>query len=516
MTERFLFGFEINEIQDLIFETGKLKEIIGGSVFVEQACKDYFRETVGEENYKQENQVITAAGKVQYIFDDIGTCQFVVKNFFKRLSEEMPGINFNQAIIKIGENLRPSDIENLERRLETQRNISTHQHQLALMISERSRRTGSPAIEKRTIGSDIDFLDQKQQTKQDLSKKKLQLFEPYLENAQEAERLFPQEIDDIRKGEDNEWIAVVHADGNGLGKLIQDISAEAEQKVPDKYQSLTASFSKYLDQSTKKAARGAYQTVIEPLFKTKSSPRSIPLSPVLLGGDDLTMIIRADLALHFVHEFLELFEHHTKQAFDKLRTTYGLNSIPNGLTACAGIAYIKYNYPFHFGVNLANDLCKYAKNRTKALPGDHKQPLSCLAFQKVQSSEIGNFEKDIMERELKVSGDNEAALQFNNGPYFLSDVDSYPNLDEFRRQLILAQQDGAPISGLREWLSALYHNPAQAKQLMKRIERLNPHLVFGLGRDQPWTERTYQKIGSGEIIKEKVTHIYDLLALAKL
>lgn len=35
MIERFLFGFEINEIQDLIFEIGKFKEIIGGSVFVE-------------------------------------------------------------------------------------------------------------------------------------------------------------------------------------------------------------------------------------------------------------------------------------------------------------------------------------------------------------------------------------------------------------------------------------------------------------------------------------------------
>lgn len=513
---RYLYGASINEIQPLIFETGKLKEIIGASVFVELACRESFIELLGGDSYNSANLVITAAGKIQYIFDDKESCQSVVKEYFKKLSEQMPGINFCQAVVEIGETLKPADIAELEKKLGTQRNKSSHQHQLALMVSERSRRAGSPAVERPKDGGDTDFLDQKQRTKQVLSKKKMQLFAPYLADAQNSEYPFPQEIDDIRKGKDNEWIAVVHADGNGLGKLIQEISKEVEQKAPERYQSLTATFSQYLDRSTKKAAREAYQSVVEPLFEAEKPPEAIPLSPVLLGGDDLTLIIRADLALDFAHEFLKSFEFQTKQAFGKLRSNYGITSIPNGLTACAGIAYIKYNYPFHFGVSLADDLCKYAKNRTKGLPGDHKHPLSCLAFHKVQSSYIGNFEKDIMERELKVPNDNGVPLQFNYGPYFISRADGYTTVDDFRKQLNLAQQDGAPVSGLREWLSTLHQNPAQAEQLMKRIERLNPNMVFGLGLDQPWKERTYRKLGTKELEKEKVTHIYDLLALANL
>lgn len=512
---RYLYGANINEIQPLIFETGKLKEIIGSSVFVERACRESFIELLGEDSYSSANLVITAAGKIQYIFDDKESCQLVVKEYFKKLSEEMPGINFCQAVVEIGEILKPADIAELENRLGAQRNKGSHQHQLALMVSERSRRAGSPAVERRKDGGNTDFLDQKQRTKQDLSKKKMQLFDPYLADAQNSEYPFPQEIDDIRKGEDNEWIAVVHADGNGLGKLIQEISKEVEQKAPEQYQSLTATFSQYLDRSTKKAARGAYQTIVEPLFKAGNSLKAIPLSPVLLGGDDLTLIIRADLAIDFVHEFLKNFELHTKQAFSKLRNSYGLTSIPNGLTACAGIAYIKYNYPFHFGVSLADDLCKYAKNRTKGLPVDNQQPPSCLAFHKVQSSYIGNFEKDIMERELRAA-DNGAVLQFNYGPYFVSDVDGYATVENLKSWLHLVQQDGAPISGLREWLSTLHQSPAQAEQLMKRIERLNPKMVFGLGLDQLWTERAYRMLGTKEMKTEKVTHIYDLLALANL
>jgi hypothetical protein len=62
----------------------------------------------------------------------------------------------------------------------------------------------------------------------------------------------------------------------------------------------------------------------------------------------------------------------------------------------------------------------------------------------------------------------------------------------------------------------LHENPAYAQQLMKRIERLNPRMVYGLGLQQPWLERTYQKPGTEELENEKVTHIYDVLTLANL
>ena len=90
-----------------------------------------------------------------------------------------------------------------------------------------------------------------------------------------------------------------------------------------------------------------------------------PIRPVILGGDDLTVIIRADLALDFTVEFLNAFERQTKEQFEFLAKYYQVEGFENGITACAGIAYIKEKYPFHYGVHLADLLTGKAKKFSK-------------------------------------------------------------------------------------------------------------------------------------------------------
>ena len=69
--------------------------------------------------------------------------------------------------------------------------------------------------------------------------------------------------------------------------------------------------------------------------------------PVLLGGDDLTIIIRGELAVGFTEVFLKGFALFTKNNFAPLAEKYNLPQIKDGLSSCAGIAFIKPNYPFH-------------------------------------------------------------------------------------------------------------------------------------------------------------------------
>ena len=62
------------------------------------------------------------------------------------------------------------------------------------------------------------------------------------------------------------------------------------------------------------------------LEKDKNSFRTIdikykyPIRPIILGGDDLTVIIRADLAIPFTECFLREFEQNTKELFSNLKT----------------------------------------------------------------------------------------------------------------------------------------------------------------------------------------------------
>lgn len=517
--ERYLFGANINEIQSLIFETGKLKEIIGGSVFIEQACTTEFVEAVEKTGFpfRAENQVINAAGKIQYIFDNREACEKVVFDFFKSLSVKMPGIKYVQAVHKLEGELKKEDIQALERKLNVQRSKNIHQHQLGLMVSERARKTGGIGFIE-DVNEDYEILDQKQYTKRQYNwRNKRGLFHHFLSNQDDyKDEHFPQEIDDIRLKKDNEWIAIIHADGNNLGKLISSMSQNLKDQGKN-YQKFLNQFSLLLDQATKEAAKAAFRKVVQPAFGKLEGKQTIPLTPVLLGGDDLTIIIRADLAIDFTYEFLKNFEIQTKLKFGVLAQDFGIRHLEKGLTACAGIAYIKYNYPFHFGVNLSDDLCKYAKNRAKRLMKEGEMVPSCLAFHKIQSSYVGDFEKDILERELKVSNGTEAIL-FNYGPYFLTPQSDHSTISDLKQWLKIIRKKDAPKSGLREWLAELGGNFSKAEQLMGRICRLNADSAsrLELDRDRHIRKRVIPASKFEQEQKEKVTHIHDILSLAGL
>lgn len=518
--ERYLFGANINEIQSLIFETGKLKEIIGGSVFIEQACTTEFVKAVEKTGFpfRAENQVINAAGKIQYIFDSREACEKVVFDFFKRLSVKMPGIKYVQAVQKLEGELKKEDIRALERKLNVQRSKSIHQHQLGLMISERARKTGGIGFKFEKDGNEDEVIDLKQHTKRRYNyESKGSLFNKFFPDENKySEEIFPQEIDDIRIKKENEWIAIVHADGNNLGKLISSMSQNLEVQGKN-HQKFLNQFSLLLDGATKEAAKAAFWKVVQPAFEKLEGKKVIPLTPVLLGGDDLTIIIRADLAIDFTDEFLKNFEIQTRLKFGSLVQEFGLIDLEKGLTACAGIAYIKYNYPIHFGVSLSNDLCKYAKNRAKRLMKEREIVPSCLAFHKIQSSYVGDFEKDVLERELKVSNGTEAIL-FNYGPYFLTSQSDHSTISDLKKWLKIIQKKDAPKSGLREWLAELGGNFSKAEQLMGRICRLNADIAskLELDRDRHIRKRVIPASKFEQEQKEKVTHIHDILSLAGL
>ena len=61
--DKFLYGASVQGIQSFIFQTNKLKEIVGGSELIEQICTVFFKSEVGI-NYKEENLIVGAAGNI--------------------------------------------------------------------------------------------------------------------------------------------------------------------------------------------------------------------------------------------------------------------------------------------------------------------------------------------------------------------------------------------------------------------------------------------------------------------
>jgi CRISPR/Cas system-associated protein Cas10 (large subunit of type III CRISPR-Cas system) len=82
--------------------------------------------------------------------------------------------------------------------------------------------------------------------------------------------------------------------------------------------------------------------------------------PVVAGGDAVTVVCRARFALPLVRAFALAFEKETKEKATIKAIADG------GLTAAAGIVYVKPHHPFSVAGGLAGELTASAKRWKRA------------------------------------------------------------------------------------------------------------------------------------------------------
>ena len=181
---------------------------------------------------------------------------------------------------------------------------------------------------------------------------------------------------------ESSYIAVVHADGNGMGKRIKKLierydSPQTNRECVTKLRA----FSQAVEQASKTAlmntmnilATKLYLLVdrqnqsieaplandeqlwadfIEAISPNKIYPEIFPVRPLIFGGDDVTFVCDGRLGLALATTYLIEFERSTQ---DILKET---------IYASAGVAIVKAHYPFARAYQLAEELCKHAKSQT--------------------------------------------------------------------------------------------------------------------------------------------------------
>lgn len=253
-----------------------------------------------------------------------------------------------------------------------------------------------------------------------------------------------------------DYVAVIHADGNGVGQLV----ASGRLGSLARY----AQFAEALAAATREAARQAVEAVWT-LVRDRDEGRDgsgrgryarpLPIRPVVLGGDDLTVIVSARYAIPFTAAFLRGFEALTREHFAR----EGLADL-GGLTAAAGIAVVKKGFPFHEGYELAEQLCRFAKDHGAQGRGTASPRPSQLQFHRVTTPSVREW-REVRVKELKAS---DGVTPLWAGPW---------NLEQLGRlQAIGRALAEAPRGAVREWLRLAHEDMGRAKRHWRRVREV--------------------------------------------
>lgn len=461
---KYLYGAAVQGIQQFIFQTNELKDIVGASELVESICTTVFENLLGKPLQGNTNAIINAAGNIKYEFDTREECERIFRHFPKIVTEAAPGITISQAVVPFESDKEghfETIVNELEHKLRSQRNKPMPSTTIGLMGIKRSHATNRPV----TIVEGENLLDEATHKKREAANN--------LELCKKAFGLTNLRWEDVATSPDqmtakNDWIAVIHADGNGLGQIVQKVGNQR-----DKFKD----FSQKLDKATKEAAINAYRKLVEQGLLEQN--KRIPIRPIVIGGDDFTVICRANIALQYVSYFIDEFETKTQEhlgSIIKENNVFEEGTIRDRLTACAGIAYVKSSYPFYYAYELAETLCSHAKKDAKSKPSvqqGKELAASCIMFHKVQDSFVENY-GEIARRELNPNKE----VTFEFGPYYLwpTDMKGHWTIEQLTKKAAFidnAGKEGNAIkSHLRKWFTLLHDNPGMAKQHLARTKSL--------------------------------------------
>lgn len=209
-------------------------------------------------------------------------------------------------------------------------------------------------------------------------------------------------------------VGVVHIDGNGVGTIMRDlgcahrtvqkvgVSTTSDEETTEESKSLQSfimEVNRRLDNVVKDAIALSWYDVQELTPDTV-----VPIVPVLVGGDDVTVYTDGRYAIPFAEAYIHHYERLTKdddllsvlaivaggkKADAPERDHFEIDDYiiqkPGPLTASAGVAIVGRNFPFHIAYDLAEELVSRGKKLGKK-PGT--VPCSTINFHVLRDATV--------------------------------------------------------------------------------------------------------------------------------
>lgn len=366
-----LVAVDVSGIQDYIFRTNDLKHHLGASELVRCATSAWVRALLPDRNNflrddcladkRIEDGAVDAevlysgGGNVVILFADPQKARQFIQALTRRALLDAPGLNMTVAGCPFewrGEDADDlgSAVSNLlgneiRRRKQRARRCG---EMLGLGVTADCEFTGLPAIglgsqERQRISAEIAAKLRAVPQSDERLKKEIGDFE------------YVSDFNDFGTKGESSYIAVIHADGNGMGRRFQ---AVARAGLRNREYILAV---RTLSESVNRASQNALKATVDAIRNMPTEDKRGSFSsfrrgkllfrPVVFGGDDATFVCDGRLGLAVAAYYLKMFSE------QKLKEHAG-ETCP---TARAGVAIVKTHFPFGQAYSLAEELAQSAK-----------------------------------------------------------------------------------------------------------------------------------------------------------
>lgn len=467
MTEYVLTAIDTTQIQGYVFGSNRLKENLGGSELVEIATQRWVYEALPPSN----NIVDTAEGTIDerqtiadmdaeviyagggntlILFNNMDLAVMFTRTLTKRVLLDAPSLEIvvahrkfvwgeKPALAKVAQELLGIDLARKKQCRMPSLPV------LGLGVTAPCSSTGLVAAgreDEKLIAREI-----KAKISDGIQNGAESRIETKLARIAQSGWKIPKDFDDLGRTKGDEgYIAIVHTDGNGMGKRVERIAQQYNSPEQNRaYITAMRKFSKGLEEAARRALQRVVDLMADALIAdgdlAERHDLNFPVRPIVFGGDDVTFVCHGKYGLPLAIRYLQAFEEETMQepAF-----------AGKGAFACAGVAIVKTHYPFARAYRLSEQLCRSAKRIVR----DQGQDCSGLDWQIAMSGITGTL-KDIRDREYSVD-----AGSLHLRPILMQESShtwrTWPTFDKLLQEFI--REDGAwyerrnKVKALREAL----------------------------------------------------------------
>lgn len=237
------------------------------------------------------------------------------------------------------------------------------------------------------------------------------LTERLLSNKEKMQYAFTDNQEKLGQPDEKGYIAIVHADGNGMGQKFLESNSLARTRQ------LSVGTKRYADSVMKALILDVIEAVVSVDYLNIDSDdenrRFLPIRPIIAGGDDITFICEGRLGMYLAERLLK---HMTE-----------VEIAGEKIQACAGVVLIHSKFPFYKAYKLCEEVTKEAK---KCSRGEDKKNTSWLHYHLSSGGFSGSLE-DIIQQEFTVLG----TYSLKYGPYVANSDEDSKSIKHLRKRI---------------------------------------------------------------------------------